>query len=130
MTLAPILAAGPAIHLHLASTITALLLGVVMLARRKGTLSHKQLGWAWVILMAIAAGSSFFITGQNPGRFSSIHLLSAFTLAMLPWAIYAIRRRKVQSHRWTMIGIFAGGLVVAGIFTLMPDRMLGELVFG
>ena len=130
MTLAPILAAGPVVLLHLASTLAALTLGIVMLVRRKGTVSHRKLGWAWVILMAIAAGSSFFITGINNGGFSPIHGLSVFTLLMLPWAIYAIRRRKVQSHRWTMIGIFSGGLVVAGIFTLLPGRLLGGLVFG
>ena len=130
MTFAPLLAAGPAFLIHLASTLTALALGVVMLVRRKGSISHKRLGWAWIILMVLAAGSSFFITGQNPGRFSPIHLLSVITLLLLPWAIYAVRSRKVQSHRWTMIGIFAGGLVIAGIFTLAPDRLLGGMVFG
>lgn len=129
MTFAPVLAASPAILVHLASTLAALGLGVVMLARRKGTISHKRLGWAWVILMAIAAPSSFFITGLNAGRLSPIHILSVVTLIALPWAIYAIRRRNLRSHRWTMISIFAGGLVVAGIFTLLPGRLLGGLIF-
>lgn len=130
MTFAPLAAAGPAILIHLASTLAALALGIVMLVRRKGTVSHKKLGWSWVLLMAIAAGSSFFITGLDPGRFSPIHILSVITLLALPWAIYAIRRRNVRSHRWTMISIFAGGLVVAGIFTLLPGRLLGGMVFG
>lgn len=130
MSLAPILSAGPAILLHLASTTTALALGIVMLVRRKGTVSHRRLGWAWVVLMIIAAGSSFFITGINKGSFSPIHGLSVFTLLMLPWAIYAIRRGKVQRHRWTMIGIFGGGLVVAGIFAMLPSRLLGGMMFG
>ena len=130
MTLAPLATASPAILIHLASTLTALGLGILMLVRRKGTVSHKTLGWAWVILMAIAAGSSFFITGLNPAGFSPIHLLSVITLLALPWAIYAIRRRNVRSHRWTMISIFTGGLVVAGIFTLLPGRLLGGVVFG
>ncbi|HLT76874.1 MAG TPA: DUF2306 domain-containing protein [Ferrovibrio sp.] len=130
MTAAPLAAAGPAILVHLASTIVALLLGIVMLLRGKGTVSHKRLGWAWVILMAVAAGSSFFITGLNPGGFSPIHILSVVTLVALPWAIYAIRRRNLQSHRWTMISIFTGGLVVAGIFTLLPGRLLGGMIFG
>lgn len=130
MTFAPVLAAGPAILIHLASTSAALALGVVMLARRKGTVSHKKLGWAWVVLMAVAAGSSFFITGLNPGGFSPIHILSVITLLASPWAIHAVRRRNLRSHRWTMISIFTGGLVVAGIFTLLPGRLLGSLVFG
>lgn len=130
MTFAPILAAGPAIQLHLASTLTALALGIIMLVRRKGTLSHRTLGWAWVVLMAVAAGSSFFITGRNPGQFSAIHLLSMVTLAALPYAIYAIRRRNLRGHRWTMVAVFSGGLIVAGMFTLLPDRLLGSYLFG
>lgn len=130
MTFAPILSAGPAILLHLASVIAALALGIVMLTRPKGTISHKKLGWAWVTLMAVAAGSSLLITEINDGRFSPIHILSVGTLLALPWAIYAIRRGKRQHHRFTMIGIFSGGLIVAGIFAMLPGRLLGGLISG
>lgn len=129
MNYAPIMAAGPAVHVHLATTLAALLLGIVMLTRRKGTLSHRQLGWIWVVLMMAAAASSFWITGLRDG-FSPIHILSVVVLVSLPWAIHAIRRGRVQSHRWTMISVFAGGLVVAGLFTLLPHRLLGQLLFG
>jgi len=130
MNYAPIVAAGPAIQLHLAATLAALVLGIVMLARRKGTLSHRRLGWLWVGLMAVAALSSFFIRTINPGSFSPIHILSVLTLLALPAGIYAIRRGDVRRHRWTMIGLFTGGLVIAGIFTLLPSRLLGHVFFG
>jgi uncharacterized membrane protein len=29
-----------------------------------------------------------------------------------------------------MIGLFFGALVIAGAFTLMPGRMLNEIIFG
>lgn len=130
MNYAPIMAAGPVIQLHLAATLAALVLGIVMLVRRKGTVSHRRLGWIWVILMATAALSSLFIRTIHPGQFSPIHILSVITLLALPWGIYAIRRGNVQRHRWTMIGLFTGGLVLAGIFTLLPNRLLGHLLFG
>src|SRR3546814_9115798 len=65
--------------------------------------------------MATAALSSLFIRTIHPGQFSPIHILSVVTLLALPWGIYAIRTGRVQRHRWTMIGLFTGGLVLAGI---------------
>ena len=130
MNYAPIMAASPVIQLHLAATLAALVLGIVMLARPKGTLSHRRLGWLWVILMATAALSSFFIRTIHPGSFSPIHILSVVTLVALPSGIYAIRRGNVKRHRWTMISLFVGGLVIAGIFTLLPNRLLGHVFFG
>ncbi|WP_341704823.1 DUF2306 domain-containing protein [Ferrovibrio sp.] len=130
MNYAPIVAAGPAVHIHLAATLAALALGAVMLLRRKGTQSHRRLGWLWVALMAAAALSSFWITGLRGDGFSPIHILSVVTLGALPWAIYAIRHGNVQRHRQTMIALFGGGLLIAGLFTLMPGRLLGQLIFG
>ena len=130
MNFAPIMAAGPLIQVHLAATLSALALGIVMLVRRKGTRWHRRLGWLWVTLMAVAALSSFFIRTIHPGHFSPIHILSVVTLLALPSGIYAIRRGNVQRHRWTMIGLFTGGLVIAGLFTLLPSRLLGHVFFG
>lgn len=130
MNFALVLTAAPAVQIHLAATLAALALGIVMLVRRKGTYSHKRLGWIWVGLMVIAAASSFWITGLRDGRFSPIHILSVVTLLTLPWAIYQVRRRNIQSHRWSMISLFVGGLVVAGVFTLLPGRLLGGMIFG
>ncbi|HEX6958898.1 MAG TPA: DUF2306 domain-containing protein [Ferrovibrio sp.] len=130
MNFAPITAAGPAIQIHLASTSLALVLGIVMLWRPKGTISHKKLGWLWVAAMTLAALSSFWIKTINPGHFGPIHILSVATLLSLFYAIVMIRRGKVQQHRRVMISIFFGGLVLAGIFTLLPNRLLGHLLFG
>jgi uncharacterized membrane protein len=42
----------PLILLHLLTAAAALLLGLVMLLRHKGTRSHRRFGRAWVALMA------------------------------------------------------------------------------
>lgn len=127
MNLNPLLTAGPAVHIHLAATILALALGIFMLIRRKGTVSHRTLGWLWVALMLTAALSSFWITGIT-GSFSPIHALSLLVLVLVPLAVLAIRRGKVKRHRMAMIGLFFGALVIPGLFTLLPMRLLGRLM--
>ena len=95
-----------------------------MLARRKGTVSHKWLGRAWVALMAAVALSSFWIFEIRRGAGPSlIHLLSVWTLVSLALAVYFIRRGNVRAHRGFMIGTLVG-LVVAGAFALAPGRAL------
>ncbi|MBS4044999.1 MAG: DUF2306 domain-containing protein [Alphaproteobacteria bacterium] len=128
MNYMPLLNAGPAVHIHLAATILALALGAFMLIRRKGTVSHRLLGWIWVGLMLTAAVSSFWITGLGSGGFSPIHILSVVVLISVPLAVLAIRRGKVKRHRAAMIGLFFGALVVPGLFTLLPMRLLGRLM--
>jgi uncharacterized membrane protein len=130
MNLAPLLAAGPAVHIHLGATLAALVLGMAMLIRRKGTDWHKRLGWLWVLLMLTAAVSSFWITGLNAGKFSPIHALSLLVLVAVPAAVYAIRHGRVQTHRRAMMMLYFTGLVLPGLFTLLPARLLGGLVFG
>jgi uncharacterized membrane protein len=106
-------------------------LGLVQLARLKETHTHRLIGYTWVGLMLFVAVSSFFIHElRHWGSFSFIHLLSIFTLAMLPLGIYFARRHNVVGHRKTMLGLFFGALVVAGAFTLLPGRILGRAVFG
>ena len=64
------------------------------------------------------------------GAWSPIHLLAIFTLVMLPLAVLHARRHNVVSHRRAMIGIFTGALVVAGIFTFFPGRIMYRVLFG
>jgi uncharacterized membrane protein len=127
MNYMPLLAAGPAVHIHLVATILALALGAFMLIRRKGTVSHRRLGWIWVGLMLTAAVSSFWITSIR-GGFSPIHILSVVVLVSVPAAIFAIRNGRVNTHRRSMQLLFFSGLVLPGLFTLLPGRLLGRLM--
>jgi len=119
-----------AIKLHVLAALAALGLGIVMFVRRKGTGMHKTLGWGWVALMAVTAGSSLFITEINRDTYSPIHLLSGWTLVSLPLAIYAIRRGKVRSHQGAMTGLFFGGLIVAGALSFIPGRFMYDFLLG
>jgi uncharacterized membrane protein len=126
-----LLNALPPIPLHAIAAMAAFVLGVVQLAAPKGTLPHRTLGWIWVLLMAVVAVSSFWIHQiRLLGPWSPIHLLSIFTLVMLPLGVWRAHRHDVSKHRRTMIGIFAGALVIAGLFTLVPGRIMNAVVFG
>lgn len=131
MSLAPLLNAAPVIQLHAFAAMAAFVLGVVQLAAPKGTLPHRTIGWIWVVLLATIAVSSFWIHGYRMiGPFSAIHLLSIFTLVMLPLAVMHARRHNVERHRRIMIGIFLGALVVAGLFTFVPGRIMYAVLVG
>ncbi|WP_298261393.1 DUF2306 domain-containing protein [Bradyrhizobium sp.] len=131
MSLAPLLDAEPAIPLHAMAAMAAFVLGVIQLAGSKGTLPHRTVGWIWVLLMLAVALSSFWIHRIKLwGPWSPIHLLSIFTLTMLPLGVWYAHRHRVVDHRRVMIGIFSGALVVAGLFTLLPGRIMHMVVFG
>jgi uncharacterized membrane protein len=131
MSLAPLLQAEPVIQIHAFAAIGAFALGLIQFAAPKGTLPHRTIGWIWVALMAVIALSSFFIHEiKLVGPFSPIHLLSIFTLVMLPLAVLHARRHNVKRHRGAMIGIFIGALVIAGAFTFVPGRIMHAVAFG
>jgi uncharacterized membrane protein len=131
VTLAPLLDASPVIQVHAFAAMSALGLGIVQLAAPKGTLPHRTIGWTWVALMALLAVSSFWIhTIRLFGPFSPIHLLSIFTLVMLPIAVLRAHRHQVPQHRKAMIGLFVGALLVAGLFTFVPGRIMYRVAFG
>ena len=104
------------------------MLGAGLLLGRKGQRAHRIGGWLWVLCMATVAGISFAIRG--PGGFSWIHGLSVFTLVTLVTGVLAARAHRVRAHRLNMISLYVGALVITGLFTLLPGRLLGRAVWG
>jgi uncharacterized membrane protein len=122
----------PALTLHLFGAIGALVLGGFILFGRKGSSTHRWMGWAWVLLMGSAAISSAFLHGgqlPNLYGFSPIHALTLFVLWQLPRGVRFARQGNIVAHRKTMRGLYIGGCIVAGLFTLMPGRFLGHLIW-
>jgi uncharacterized membrane protein len=131
MTLAPLLNATSAIQLHAFAAMTAFVLGVVQFSAPKGTIPHRTIGWIWVVLMLTVSISAFWIHQIRLwGPWSPIHLLAIFTLIMLPIAVLNAHRHRVPQHRMAMILIFFGALVIAGLFTLVPGRIMHAVVLG
>jgi uncharacterized membrane protein len=131
MTLEPLRAASFLIQIHAFAALLAFALGVFQLLAPKGTVRHRITGWIWAGLMATIVVTSFGIHDMRTwGPWSPIHLLSIFTAVMLPIGVVHARRHRVRQHRSSMIWLFAGALVIAGIFTLFPGRIMHRVVFG
>ncbi|WP_348643363.1 DUF2306 domain-containing protein [Mesorhizobium sp. B2-7-1] len=97
----------------------------------KGTTRHRVLGHAWVALMLVIAMSRFWIQQiRLVGPFSPIHLLSILVLVTVPLAAWYAHTHKVAAHRSAMIKLYLFALVGAGIFTLLPGRIMHAVVFG
>jgi uncharacterized membrane protein len=130
MTLEPLFNAPMAIQIHVLAVTPAALLGAYILVGRKGTPRHRILGKIWLVLMVLAALSSFFIHQINMFHgFSPIHLLSVYVLAGSWRAIAAARRHDIGTHKRIVTGLYIGGIIGAGLFTLLPGRIMNKVVF-
>ena len=118
-----------AVIAHLTTVLAALPLGLSQLVLPKGTIRHRIVGYVWLALMVFTALVSFAIHAINKNGLSPIHLFSVLTLVSAPVIAYAARRGRVESHRRAVLGLMGGGLVIAGIFTFIPGRALGQLVW-
>lgn len=117
----------PVILVHLLSALAALVLGGAIFLGTKGTPTHRGLGRAWVVLMLVTAISTWWIRAD--GQFSWIHGLSILSLATLSAGVAFAIAGKVALHLRMMRGLYFGGLLIAGLFTLLPQRLLGRFVW-
>jgi uncharacterized membrane protein len=125
-----LVAAEPlAVKIHLATILGAVLVGLVQVSGVKGSRLHKTLGWAWVAFMGSTAVASLFIHQSRPGGWSFLHVFAVIALASLVLGVWAIRRGNVVGHRSAMMGLFIGGLLVAGVTAFMPGRLMWRVFF-
>ena len=103
----------PTIAIHMSLALTATALGPVALWARMGSTLRPQLhratGYAWVTCMAGAALSGLF------------SLYRAFRY---------LAQGNIAGHRKTMQWLYVSACLVTGAFTLLPNRYLGQLVWG
>lgn len=128
MTLQPLLAAAPAVQIHVVAVTLALVAGTWMLLARKGTAQHRTVGRAYLALMLTAAAVTVFI--PMGGGYGWLHLLSVGVVSAVVYGWSMARRGAVRAHRQTMIGLYVGGLLVAGFFAFMPGRIMHRVIFG
>ena len=130
MNFEPIASASLAIQIHLFTVLPAFVIGTAQFVLPKGGPLHRNMGYAFMILMVITAIAAFFIPSFMGGRFSFIHLFIPLTLISVPRALWAARRGKINTHKYTMIALYVGALLIAGGLALAPDRILGRVLFG
>lgn len=127
----------PLIAVHMSAAIGAVLTGPVALWARRGKTQHPRLhrafGYAWVTLMVVTAVSALFIrdfTLPNVAGYTPIHILVPVTLVGLFGAFWKLARRDIAGHRFVMRQLYFWACIVAGAFTLLPQRYLGQVVWG
>lgn len=125
----PLIEAGPLVQGHIIAAVVSALVGAAQFVGRKGSSVHKTLGWIWIGLIAITAGTSIFMRNLNDGGFSLTHGFTALAALGVPAAVLAIRRGDVLLHRNFMVAVYVGGLLIAGAFTLTPGRLLHDVLF-
>ncbi len=126
----------PTIAIHMGSALAAIAIGPVAIWARKGALQrpklHRAFGYAWVSFMLATALSAMFIRDYqfpNIAGYTPIHLFVPYTLVSLFIAFRALVRGDIAKHRKTMVATYIGACVAAGVFTLLPGRYLGQLVW-
>ena len=125
------------IYIHAFLALLAIPVGWYIFLTPKGTPRHRLVGRIWVFLLSIVAITALSITAINPGHYSFIHLLIPFTLGSIVYSIWSIRKFKQtripkykRAYIYSMIGVYIGALVIAGVFTLMPGRFFYSILFG
>jgi len=126
----------PLIAIHMSAAIGAVVIGPVVLWARLGQhvrpWLHRALGYAWTTLMVVASVSAIFIRDFNLPNlwgYTPIHLLIPVTLLSLFFAFRALAQRNLAKHRRTMQNLYLSACIVAGAFTLLPSRYLGQLIW-
>lgn len=127
----------PTIAIHLTAALGALVLGPWVLWARLGRLQrprlHRALGVTWVALMLVTAFSAIFIRDfglPNIAGYTPIHILVPVSLITLFVAFRQLYRGNIRSHRIAMVTLYFGACVTAGLFTLLPSRLLGGWLWG
>lgn len=132
--LALVAQAPVAVQFHLATLAVAVGATAVLLAGVKGSRLHRVLGWSWSAAMVGTAISTLFIKAppSAPSIFGLgyLHLFALLTFISVPRAVWAARRHQVDKHAGIISGFLVGGLGLAGLFALLPGRLMWQMLFG
>ncbi|AOW15759.1 hypothetical protein LPB72_03610 [Hydrogenophaga crassostreae] len=133
---------SPVIAIHLSAALGALALGPLALWARRGHKTgqsatqrprlHRAAGYAWVTLMLMTAVSALFIRDfslPNIAGYTPIHMLVPVVFGSLFMAFRALFRRDMDRHRDWMKSLYFFACIGSGVFTLLPNRYLGQLVW-
>jgi uncharacterized membrane protein len=135
MSLAPLLHAPLAVQIHAATVIPAFFLGTWQIFfSRKGAPFHRAVGYVYLALMTITSIAALFVHQIMPKSpffgFSPIHLFVPLTLFGVVGALHGAWTHNIREHRASMLGVYIGGLLIAGTLAFLPGRTMHAIVFG
>ena len=123
-------AAPVVIQVHALAAMGALAVGLGIYALPKGQLKHRIMGMTCAVLLLVTVGTAFFIRTSEAGTMSWIHGFIPLTLFGLLGVGMGVWRGNFIRHKHAARGVIFGALLVPGLFTLMPGRLLHRVAFG
>ena len=120
--------------IHLISSLFALLFGAMVLIMKKGTKRHKQIGYAYVVSMAILLTTAFMIyrlfNGWGIFHYATIASLVTTALGMIPvWTKKPTNTWKFRHFSFmycSVIGLYAA--FASEVLTRIPDTTFFGMV--
>lgn len=134
LSLAPLLGAPLPVQLHAAAGALALLVGLARLMRHAGESVAEALDWSFLGLLCATALSSLLLPaplgaptlwGMTPH-----HAFTVFALVGTGAAVFAQRQGWRLARRRIVSAAFGGILVMAGLFEVLPGRLLNAVLAG
>ncbi|MDR2332169.1 MAG: DUF2306 domain-containing protein [Burkholderiaceae bacterium] len=127
----------PLIATHALLATCALITGAIALwARRMAAVRpalHRAAGYAFTLSLLGAALTACFLRDEtilNWHGLTLVHLLIPLAVLGLAGAFIHLKRRNFAAHRRTMQRVYLGACVLAGLFTLVPNRLIGHWLWG
>jgi uncharacterized membrane protein len=130
LNLVPLQGAPVSVQVHVVAAVLALIVGAIIFLLPKGTGFHRFLGWSWVLSMIVVAATSIAMVADFGNGFNALHVFTAVTVISLWGGLTGIRRGDVRQHAGSMVGLYIGGLLIAGLFAFIPGRTMWATVFG
>jgi uncharacterized membrane protein len=127
LDLAVFASAPLATRIHAIVILVLVVAGWIMLTLPKGDRRHRTLGWIWVGGMAAMGATS--LTVPHGDSWVAAYIGGGSALALLAYGIYAVKTRRLRNHGRTMAMLMIA-LVLMTLLSLMPGRLLHDVVFG
>ena len=106
----------------------AMLLGGVQPYFSKGTPLHKLIGRIWIGLMAVVSLSCSLFMNLKFGGIIVDTSAKHLGLISLIGGIYFAKIGKIE-YKWTMVSMYFVALILTGLFTLLPGRIMNKVLF-
>jgi uncharacterized membrane protein len=115
--------------IHLAASVLALITGLYVLIAKKGTKTHKQVGYTYALAMLTVNLTAFMIY-RLYGRFGIFHVFAIISSVTLFAGLYPVIIRKSEDYLikhfrsmyWSVIGLYCA--FMAEIFSRLPKYVL------
>ena len=135
MTLEPLLNAPLAVQIHVATVVPAFVIGTYQICfSRKGERFHRALGYMYLGLMTITAIAALFVHQLMPHSpffgLSPVHIFVVVTLFGVIGALRGAWTHNIGLHRRAMLGVYIGGILIAGTLAFLPGRIMHAVTVG